>query len=107
MSMLEESLENSFAIIGDEDLVMGFSAFGFKTYVPKDREDFSQILEEVVRKKSAICLVQDDIYRQQEAQINSFKHLAIPSFIPFSKEGHLDLMDEIIKNIRIKATGAF
>ena len=56
--------------------------------------------------KPAICLVQDNFYRILEDYINDFENLALPVFIPFSKKGKLDLVDDMARDIRIRATGA-
>ncbi len=107
MSMPEAiSLDKPLAIIADEDIVLGFSALGFKTYSVKDREEFSLALEEVLRQGSAVCLVQDNLYRAFKDQINNFRQMPLPVFIPFSKTKEKDLLDGIIKDIRIRATGA-
>ncbi|KPK39660.1 MAG: hypothetical protein AMJ78_08145 [Omnitrophica WOR_2 bacterium SM23_29] len=98
-------LENSLAIIGDEDVVLGFEAFGFKVYSLKEPQQFKAILAEVLKEKAAVCLLQDDIYNSVQDEINSYRSLPLPVFIPFSKTGQADLLDNIIKDIKLKATG--
>lgn len=95
--------ENNLVILGDEDVVLGFRALGFKIYTA----EFEKALDEIVEAKTGICLVQDNIYKQQEEKINSLRRLALPIFIPFTKDSRLDLLDSIVKDIRIRATGAF
>ncbi len=108
MSMPESAhLEKPLVIIGEEDAVLGFQALGFKVYPIKDPQEFKLALEEVVSQKPAVCLVQEEIYRAQEAQINAYKNLALPVFIPFSKDAKTNLLDELVKGIRLKATGTF
>lgn len=103
----ENSSIKPLAIIGDEDMILGFQALGFKIYPLKDQPEFKTILDEIVRTNTAICLVQDNIYRMQQDQINEYRKLPFPIFIPFSKIAKTDLLESIIKDIRLKATGVF
>jgi len=122
-------LENSLSIIADEDVVLGFKALGFKVYPVRNKspketappigeisngvyplkepEELKKVLDEVLKEKVAICLVQDDIYCIAQQMLNSYKQLPLPIFIPFSRKLRGDLLDNIIKDIRLRATGAF
>ena len=100
-------LEKPLAIIGEEDAVLGFQALGFKVYPVKEPQEFSSAWDEVIAQKTAVCLIQDNIYRAQEAQINAYKNLALPIFIPFTKDAKTDLLEKMIKDIRLKAIGTF
>jgi vacuolar-type H+-ATPase subunit F/Vma7 len=103
----ELSLDNPLAIVGEEDIVSGFRGLGFKVYVVNEQQALKSILPEIIENKIGICLVQDEIYSAGENEINSYKNLALPVFIPFSKTIQTDLLDGIIKKIRLRATGAF
>lgn len=100
-------LENPLAIFGDEDVVLGFRALGFSVYPIKEQQDFKAALDEILKNKISACLVQENIYRKNLDEINNYKNLAFPIFIPFSKSSETQLLDGIIKDIRLKATGAF
>lgn len=95
------------AVIGDEDAILGFKAFGFMAYPLKEPAEFKAILEEALSDKAAIFLVQEDIYNLVLDEINSYKNLPSPIFIPFSKTLGGILLNNIIKDIRLRATGAF
>jgi vacuolar-type H+-ATPase subunit F/Vma7 len=99
--------DNALAVMGDSDAVMGFQALGFKVYAFKEIREFASALEEIVNDKTGICLVQDGLYSALKDKINDYKNLALPIFIPFSKGAGTDLLDNIVKDIRIRATGAF
>ncbi len=104
MSMPESlSLENPFIIVGDEDVISGFAALGFKVYAL--RQGFNAIMEEVMRDNAAVCLVQDDVYRANKTEIEKYNNLPLPVFIPFSKDLKSDLLDSAVKDIRRRATG--
>ncbi len=103
----ESNLEKPLAVIGDEDAVSGFKALGFKVYAAKELQEFSIILDRVVNGKTAVCLVQDNLYQALESQIDTYRHLALPIFIPFAKDAKTALLDSLVRNIRLRATGKF
>ena len=108
MSMPENnSAQNALAIIGDEDIVLGFQALGFKVFAVKEPGDYNVALQEAVQQRAAVCLVQDNIYNAAEELIKNYQSLPLPVFIPFSKSEKTDLLDAMVKDIRLKATGAF
>jgi vacuolar-type H+-ATPase subunit F/Vma7 len=87
--------------------VSGFKALGFKVYAAKQAEECSAMLDKAVSEKPAVCLVQDNLYQAMETQINSYRHLALPVFIPFAKDAGTALLDSIVRDIRLRATGTF
>ena len=100
-------LDNPLAVIGDEDLVLGFRALGFRAYVVKETQTFKTILAEIIQNKTGICLVQEDVYIRYREDIDNYRNLSFPIFIPFSKTAQTGLLDSMVKAIRLKATGAF
>jgi vacuolar-type H+-ATPase subunit F/Vma7 len=101
----DNTINNAIAIVADEDIVSGFKAMGFKVYPVKEPQEAKSALEEVVGGKNAVCLVQDDIYQKAESQINSYRTLPLPVFIPFSRGAQENLLQEMVKEIRLRATG--
>jgi vacuolar-type H+-ATPase subunit F/Vma7 len=101
------SLNTALAIMGDEDIVLGFQALGFKVYAVSNPQDFKSAIDKVAEEKIAICLVQDNIYNTAIEQINNYRYLTLPVFVPFSQSARTDLLDRLIRDIRLKATGAF
>jgi len=97
---------NSLAIIGDQDIVLGFAAMGFKVYALEEKDAPGRVLEEVAASDCAICLVQENLYQAKTAQIKTYGKMPLPVFIPFSKDQGTGLLNKIIKDIRIRATGA-
>jgi len=100
-------LEKPLAILGEEDIILGLRALGFNTYAIKGPQELSAALERMMSQKPAVCLVQDNFYAALEAQISNHKELARTIFIPFSKQGRIDLIDNIVRDIRLRATGTF
>ena len=106
MSMPEKPpLEGSLAIIGDEDIVLGFQALGFRIYPVSQLQESKAALEEIVQQACAVCLVQDNIYLAAQEEINNYKNLPFPVFIPFSKSQEKGLLETMVKDIRLRATG--
>jgi vacuolar-type H+-ATPase subunit F/Vma7 len=100
-----ELLESPLAVIADADIASVFRALGFKPYALSDTLDFVAIVKDVIAKNIAICLVQDHIYRTHRAIIDNYKNFALPIFIPFAKDMHSDLLEKIVKDIKLRATG--
>jgi len=100
-------LANALAVVGDEDVVLGFGGLGFKSYAIKEGRELKIAIEEVIKEKVAVCLVQDNFYQAGKEEINYYRSFAMPIFVPFAKDLKTDLLDSLLKNIRIKATGAF
>ncbi len=98
-------LEKPLAIIGSEDLVCGFKALGFTVYAVRGQEDAKLALEEVIKQQTAVCLIQDDIYQADSDRIGSRKDLMLPVFIPFAQNAGMSLLERIVKDIRLRATG--
>lgn len=97
--------EATIGIVGEEDVVSGFRALGFKAYPVTKGEEFKTIFSQLLKDKTVICLVEEDIYLAAQPEINNYKQLPFPIFIPFSKTGKMNLLDDILKKIRLKATG--
>jgi vacuolar-type H+-ATPase subunit F/Vma7 len=103
----DSPLDNPLAVLGDKDLVLGFKALGFKVWAAEDSQGYKTALDEIIANRVAVCMVQDNIYQAIKDQINNYKSLPLPVFIPFSKTKDTRLLDGILKDIRLKATGAF
>lgn len=100
-------LEKPLAILGEEDIILGFRGLGFNTYAVKEPQELRGVLDKILAQRPVVCLVQDNFYSAIEAQINGFKDLMLPILIPFSKQGRIDLLDNILKDIRLRAIGTF
>jgi len=102
----ETILDKPFVIVGDEDRIAGFRALGFKACGVKSPEGAKEILTGIAKDGAvAVCLVQDDIYKALGAEIDHYRRAPLPVFIPFSKDKTTEVMDGLIKEIRLKATG--
>lgn len=101
----EKYLNNTLAVVGDEDVVLGFRALGFRVYPVSGTAESKATLEEIVQEKCAVCLVQDNVYLTVQEEINKYKNLPLPVFIPFSKTSQTDLLKKAVRDLRLRATG--
>jgi len=92
-------------IIGKKDSVSGFSALGFKVYAVEQALQFKELLGEIVGNKPSICLVEEDVYRNAQEEIRAYKNLPLPIFLPFSSRGSSRALNDLVKDIRLRATG--
>lgn len=99
------SLENPLAIIGSEDIILGFKALGFKAYIINEPGDVKNAINDIVKNNEAICLVEEEIYKSSKDSFDNYRTLPLPIFIPFSKMEKDEILTDIIKNIRLRATG--
>lgn len=95
------------AIVAEEDLVLGFAALGFQVYPIRQEQEFPATLEQVLTGKAMVCLIEDKLYRAEGSLLNKYKSLPYPIFIPFTKDSEMKLLEGIIKDIRLRATGKF
>jgi vacuolar-type H+-ATPase subunit F/Vma7 len=100
-------LHKPLAIIGEEDNISGFKALGFLTYSVKEPQDSKSALEAVVKQECAVCLIEERFFRTLEEELNNYRNQPLPVFIPFTKSGTTVLFEDIIKGIRLRATGTF
>jgi len=92
-------------IFGAEDVILGFKALGFHTYPANDATEFKAVLPAAVEGGAVVCLVEESLYQGAPLDIGRYKNLPWPIFIPFARDAKTDLLDKLVKEIRLKATG--
>jgi vacuolar-type H+-ATPase subunit F/Vma7 len=92
-------------IFGAEDVILGFKALGFHIYPVNDAVEFKTVLPAAVERGAVVCLVEESLYQGTLAVIGRYKNLPWPIFIPFARNAKTDLLDKLVKEIRLKATG--
>ena len=103
--MPEDTFLNPLAILGDHDLIFGFKGLGFETYALKGPAELENILREIIEKKFAICLVQENIFELGKEKFELYRHSALPVFIPFGKGATSQVLHNMIGAIKLRATG--
>jgi len=108
VSTLKETVSgNSLVIVGEEDVVLGFKALGFSVRALDEHAQLNSLLQEIVSEGCAVCLIQEDVYRSAKASLDAYRSLPLPVFLPFNKGGAAALLESIIRDIRLRATGTF
>jgi len=104
-STLENTSSTPLVIFGTEDVILGFKALGFHVYAVKDATELKAVLPAAVEGGAVICLVEESLYQGVLPDIGHYKNLPYPIFIPFASDARTDLLDKLVKEIRLKATG--
>ena len=104
--MPEENTQKPLAILGREDNISGFRAFGFQVYPLPDISGLPVLLENIAASGTAVCIVEEDIFRGAKQEFDKYRKEPLPVFLPFSAAGGGGVLEEMIKEIRLKATGA-
>ncbi|MBM3254722.1 MAG: hypothetical protein FJZ08_00245 [Candidatus Omnitrophica bacterium] len=103
----EDISGETLAIIGTPDLVLGFRALGFHVYPVNNKEETEVALADSVQKGCAVCLVEEEFYGLSSERIGSFRELPLPVFIPLSSEDKSAVLEGMVRDIRLRATGKF
>jgi vacuolar-type H+-ATPase subunit F/Vma7 len=101
----ENSSRTPLVIFGAEDMILGFKALGFHVVAVKDAVELKAVLPNAVEGGAIVCLVEENLYKGALPDIGRYKNLPYPIFIPFARDGKTDLLDKLVKDIRLKATG--
>ncbi len=97
---------NAIVIIGRSDAVMGFAALGFTPYPATNSEEAGAAIDAAVSAGAAVCLVQAQWYDALAERIIPYAAVATPVFIPFLQDPAADVLSGMLKEIRLRATGA-
>ncbi|MFA5319711.1 MAG: V-type ATP synthase subunit F [Candidatus Omnitrophota bacterium] len=104
--MSEDNTQKPLAILGREGNISGFRAFGFQVYPLPDISGLAVLLESIAASGAAVCLVEEEIFRGARQEFEKYRKDPLPVFLPFSASGGEGVLEEMIKEIRLKATGA-
>jgi vacuolar-type H+-ATPase subunit F/Vma7 len=104
--MHEAASAISLAIIGNGDIVSGFKALGFTAYAAESQDECRAASQEILSAAPCICLVQEDLFEAAEARRQQYKGSGIFIFIPFAKDAEGGMLDRMVRDIKLRATGA-
>ncbi len=100
-------MESKIAIIGDKDLVEGFTAAGFQAFFPEDKkEKIASALNEVVRNDFSLCFILERFALKVKEQIRELDRKTYPVIVllPDYRED-FGLTAESLKEVIVRATG--
>lgn len=94
------------AFIGDADSVLGFRALGVETVVPEGEDDAREQFRRLVREKTSVIMVTEDLMDQLQEQIEETVHMPVPSVVVLPGIGGTQKKGEhTIRELIIKAVG--
>ncbi|NOQ21246.1 MAG: V-type ATP synthase subunit F [Candidatus Aegiribacteria sp.] len=99
--------EGKVAFIGDADSVLGFRALGVETVVPRDADSAREQFARLVKEKTAIIMITEDMMDYLQEQIDETVHMAIPSVVVLpgitgtQKRGEATIRELIIKAVGV------
>jgi len=98
--------EGRIAFIGDADSVLGFSALGVETVVPENADSAREQFARLVKEKTSIIMITEDMMDNLQEQIDETVHMAIPSVVVLPGiKGTQKRGEDTIRELIIKAVG--
>ena len=98
--------EGKIAFLGDIDSVLGFRALGVETVVPESIDDARKQFERLVKEKTSIILITEDMIDHLQEQIEETVHAAIPSVVVLPGiKGTQKRGEDTIRELIIRAVG--
>jgi V/A-type H+/Na+-transporting ATPase subunit F len=94
------------AFIGDADSVLGFRALGVETVVPDDGDDARSQFERLVKEKTSVIMITEDLMEELQEHIDGTVHMAIPSVVVLPGiKGTQKKGEHTIRELIIRAVG--
>lgn len=98
--------EGKIAFIGDADSVLGFQALGVETVVPRDANSAREQFARLVKEKTSIIMITENMMDNLQEQIDETVHLAIPSVVVLPGiTGTQKRGEDTIRELIIRAVG--
>ena len=98
--------EGKIAFIGDADSVLGFRALGVETVVPVNANDAREQFARLVKEKTSIIMITEDMIDNLQDLIDETVHMAIPSVVVLPGiTGTQRRGEDTIRELIIKAVG--
>ncbi len=98
--------EGKIAFIGDADSVLGFRALGVETVVPVNANEAREQFARLVKEKTSIIMITEDMMDNLQDQIDETVHMAIPSVVVLPGiTGTQRRGEDTIRELIIKAVG--
>lgn len=100
-------MESKIAIIGDKDLVGGFTVAGFQVFSPGDKkEDIALALNEVIRNDFSVCFILERFALKVKEQIQELGQKTYPAIVVLPDyRADFGLTEEFLKEVIVRATG--
>ncbi len=94
------------AFIGDADSVLGFKALGVETIVPEGPDEAAEAFRRLIREKTSVIMVTENMLDSISEQIEEASHKPIPSVIVLpGVTGSQHRGEDTIRNLILRAVG--
>lgn len=98
--------EGRIAFIGDADSVLGFRALGVETVVPRNADEARKQFARLVKEKTSIIMITENMMDDLQEQIDETVHMAIPSVVVLPGiKGTQKRGEDTIRELIIRAVG--
>ncbi|MCK4807651.1 MAG: V-type ATP synthase subunit F [Candidatus Aegiribacteria sp.] len=98
--------EGKIAFIGDADSVLGFRALGVETVVPMNMDSAREQFARLVKEKTSIIMITENMMDHLQEQIDETVHMAIPSVVVLPGiTGTQKRGEDTIRELIIRAVG--
>ncbi len=94
------------AFIGDADSVLGFRALGVETVVPENGDDARDHFQRLVKDRTSVIMITEDLMDDLHDEIEGTVHSAIPSVVVLPGiRGTQKRGEQTIRELIIRAVG--
>ena len=94
------------AFLGDADSVLGFRALGVETIVPDDADDARKQFEKLVKQRTSVIMITEEMMDYLQEQMEEVVHMAIPAVVVLPGiTGTMKRGEDTIRELIIRAVG--
>ena len=98
--------EGRIAFLGDADSVLGFRALGVETVVPSDAEEAVAAFRKLVRERTSVIMITEDMLDYLQEQVEDTAHMAIPAVVVLPDvKGSQKRGEDTIRSLILRAVG--
>jgi V/A-type H+-transporting ATPase subunit F len=98
--------EGRIAFIGDADSVLGFRALGVETVVPADAEGAVAAFRKLVRDRTSVIMITEDMLDYLQEQVEDTADMAIPAVVVLPDvRGSQKRGEDTIRSLILRAVG--
>ncbi|MFQ6108671.1 MAG: V-type ATP synthase subunit F [Candidatus Aminicenantales bacterium] len=95
------------AIVGEEDLVLGFRALGMKVFSPRNLGEARQAFKRIEKEGFAVCFVHEVLLESLEMERKELSQKYCPVVVGYSDYRKItDYLERMMRKMAIKATGS-
>jgi vacuolar-type H+-ATPase subunit F/Vma7 len=95
------------AVIGEQDMVFAFKAFGILAYSPRNLDEARDILSGLEKANIALCFLHQSFFEALQEEREALGKKFVPVVVGFSDYREItDYLENMMKKMAVKATGS-